>query len=715
MWYNNILELIGNTPLVAINKLNPAPKNVTLLAKLEFFNPGGSVKDRIGVAMIKTAEKDGRLKKDGLIVEATSGNTGIGLAMAAAVKNYRCIFTMPDWMSKDKELILRAFGAEVIRCPTAVPIDDKRGYKARAKSLAEQKKAFLPDQYSNPDNPRAHFEGTGPEIWRETGGKIDFIVIGIGTGGTATGTVKYLKQKNPNIKFIAPDPIGSVYSGKLGPFFVEGIGHIFFPKNVDLSLVDEFIRLPSQKAIEMAREITRKEGILAGPSSGAAIYAAAEIAKRLKGDKKYTIVAILPDSGERYLDYLYDDNFEVPLPPKHQTKKGFTTDAIHAFSRKYRERKALIPSISRSAIYTFGNVDEAAEIFSGSNRVKENRDKYVYARGNHPNQRQLEEIVTQLEEGTDAVAFSSGMAAITAFAQTLLKPADEVVASNVLYGDSHHLFAKVLAKWGVVTKFVDVTDTDAVQKVITAKTKLIYTETPTNPLLSIADIEKLSQLAHQHKAILAVDNTFASPYLQKPLKLGADVVIESTTKYLSGHSDALGGIVVAQNQDFIMQLWGTLFVTGAVLDPTAASLILRGIKTLSLRMERHCESADKIAKFLDSHLKVNAVYYPGLLSHPQHDLARVQMNGFGGIVSYEVKGGVEAGKKFVNNLKLFSLSVSLGAVESLVDHPASMTHKVIPREERVRAGISDGLIRLSVGIEDVEDLISDLQQAFRQI
>ncbi len=715
MWYNNILELIGNTPLVRINKLNPSP-HVNILAKLEFLNPGGSIKDRMAKAIIENAEKKGYLKKGGTIVEATSGNTGIGLAMAAAVKGYKCIFTQPDLMSKDKKKLMEAYGADIVTTPTRLEIDDPRSYKSQARSIAQKKKAYLADQYSNPANPKAHYETTGLEIWKETGGNIDYIVIGIGTGGTATGVVKFLKEKNPQIKFIAPDPIGSIYSGKLGPFFVEGIGHIFIPENVHLDMVDEFIRMDSKEAIEIARQITKNEGILAGPSSGAAMFAAIEIAKRFKNSKKHiTIVAIFPDSGERYLDYLYDEDFEIPLESLHETKKSFSTHALHAHLSPYQNHNALVPPTARSAIYKFSDVNEAANIFEGSNKVKENRSKYVYARGNHPNQRQLEELVTVLEGGVDAVAFSSGMAAITAFAQTLLAPNDEVIASNVLYGDSYRLFGSIMTKWGVKTHFVDITKIDRIKKLLNKKTKLIYTETPTNPLLQIADIKALGEIADEKKIIFAVDNTFASPYLQKPLKIGADVVIESTTKYLSGHSDALGGIVISEDQDFIMRLWGTLFVTGAVIDPQAASLILRGIKTLAIRMEKHCSNAQLIAKYLEKHPKVKKVYYPGLLSHPQHDLARTQMNGFGGIVSFEVKGGIEKAKKFVDNLKLFSLSVSLGAVESLVDYPAGMTHKVIPREERLKVGISDGLIRLSVGIEDVEDLIADLDQAFKNI
>ncbi len=714
MIYNNVLELIGNTPLVRINKLNTNPK-ATILVKLEYLNPGGSIKDRMAKALVEDAEAKGILKKGGTIVEATSGNTGIGLAMISAIKGYKTIFTQPDWMSKGKKKLMEAFGAEIVLAPTAVPIDDPRSYKSQAASIAKRLKAYLPDQYSNPANPKVHYETTGPEIWEATEGKIDYIVIGIGTGGTASGVVKFLKQKNPKIKFIAPDPIGSIYSGdKPGPFRVEGIGHVFIPKNVDLSIVDEFIRLPSKVAIDTAKKLTKCEGILAGPSSGAAVFAALEIAKRIKDNSK-TIVAILPDSGERYLDYLYDEDFEVMLPPKHETKRSFTTRAIHHHTKKYLEKNALVPSVTRSTIYTFANVDEAAKIFSGRNKAKENRSKYVYARGNHPNQRQLEEVVTELEGGVDSVAFSTGMAAISALTQTLLQSGDEVIASNILYGDSFHLLGKIFTKWGVKTTFVDIIDLEKVKKAITKKTKLIYTETPTNPLLTIADIEKLAQIAHAKKILLAVDNTFATPYLQQPLRLGADIVIESMSKYLSGHSDALGGIVIANDQDIIMDIWGTLFDTGGQIDAQAAWLILRGIKTLGLRVEKHCANAMSVAKFLSRHIKVEHVHYPGLLSHPQHDLARTQMNGFGGVVSFEVKGGIEAGKKLVNNLQLFSLSVSLGAVESLVNHPASMTHRVVPKEERLKAGITDGLIRLSMGIEDEEDIISDLNQSFEKI
>lgn len=708
----NILELVGNTPLVKINKLNPNPK-VTILAKLEYLNPGGSMKDRIAKTMIEGAEKTGKLKRGGMIVEATSGNTGISLAMAAAVKGYRTIFTQPDWMSKKKAMLLEALGAEVKRCETAVAIDDPRSYKSTAKRIAKENGGFLTDQYSNTDNPRAHYEGTGPEIWKDTDGKLDYIVIGIGTGGTATGTVKFLKEKNPKIKFVAPDPIGSVYSGKPAPFFLEGIGHVFMPENVHLDMVDEFVRLQSREAIEMAKKISKYEGILAGPTSGAALYAAIEVAKRLK--EPATIVAVFPDSGERYTDYLYNEDFEVPTVAKHETKKGFATQLLHSSPKEFKEKRGLVSPIHRSATYTFDNVDEAAKIFKGDNNEVDNRSKYVYARGNHPNQRELELLITKLENGTDAIAFSSGMAAIATLAQTVLSQGDEVVASNVIYGESFRLYGELVPKWGVKTTFVDVTDIEQVKKAITKKTKLLHIETPTNPLLTIADIEQLSKITKESGVLFVVDNTFITPYLQQPLTLGADVVVASTTKYLSGHNDALGGIVVARDQKLILDIWGTLFVTGAVIDPQAAWLIQRGMKTLPLRMEKHCANALTVAKYLAKHPKVKVVHYPGLLTHPQHDLARKQMNGFGGVLSFEIEGGIEKGKIFANSMKLFSLSVSLGSVESLVNHPASMTHSMIPREQRLKSGITDGLMRFSVGIEDVEDIIADIDQAFEKI
>lgn len=314
MWYKNILEVIGNTPLVRINKLNPNQK-VTMLAKLEFLNPGGSVKDRIGPFMVEKAEKEGKLKKGETIVEPTSGNTGVGLALVAAVKGYKTIFVMPDKMSEEKRNLLRAYGAKVLITPTAVSPEDPRSYYKVSDKLASQPGAYKPDQYSNPANPEAHYKTTGPEIWKQTEGKVTHVVIGIGTGGTITGVGRYLKEKNLKIKVIGVDPVGSIYfeyfkTKKFPKLFktykVEGVGEDFLPKTMDFSVVDEVISVSDKDCFLTARNLAEKEGILAGGSSGMALFAARRVAKKLK---KGLIVVILPDSGRNYLTKFYNDEW----------------------------------------------------------------------------------------------------------------------------------------------------------------------------------------------------------------------------------------------------------------------------------------------------------------------------------------------------------------------------------------------------------------------
>jgi len=316
MIYNNILELIGNTPLVKINKLNPNPE-VILLAKLEFFNPGGSIKDRIGLEMIESAEKRKILLKNGVVIEATgAGNTGLGLAITSAVKGYKTIFVIPDKVSEEKRNLLRAYGARVVVAPTSVPPEDKRSYyKVTEKLVKEIPNAFQPDQYKNPDNPKAHFMTTGPEIWKETKGKVTHVVVGMGTGGTITGIGRFLKKKNPKIKIIGVDPIGSIFyqyfrTGKypksLKTWKMEGIGEDFIPKTIDFSIVDEVIRVNDGQAFSTARKLAKSEGILIGGTSGAALYAAQKVSKKLK---QGLIVVIFPDSGRSYLSKFYNEEW----------------------------------------------------------------------------------------------------------------------------------------------------------------------------------------------------------------------------------------------------------------------------------------------------------------------------------------------------------------------------------------------------------------------
>ena len=315
MYYNNILELIGNTPLVKINKLNPNPK-VLLLAKLEFLNPGGSIKDRIGPFMVEKAEREGKLKKGGTIVEPTSGNTGVGLVLVAAIKGYKTIFVMPDKMSEEKRNLLRAYGAKVVITPTAVSPEDERSYyKVSDKLTRESYRGFKPDQYSNSANPEAHYETTGPEIWKETDGKVTHVVVGMGTGGTITGIGRFLKKKNTKIKIIGVDPVGSVYldyfkTGKMPRIFktykVEGVGEDFLPKTMDFSVVDDVIQVTDRDCFITARDLAQKEGLLAGGSSGMALFAARKVARKLK---KGLVVVILPDSGKNYLTKFYNDDW----------------------------------------------------------------------------------------------------------------------------------------------------------------------------------------------------------------------------------------------------------------------------------------------------------------------------------------------------------------------------------------------------------------------
>jgi len=312
-YYNDISQLIGNTPLVKLNKVIGNTK-ATVLAKLEFFNPGGSVKDRIAMAMIQDAERKGFLKPGATIIEPTSGNTGVGLAMVATLKGYKTIFTMPDKVSIEKELLLRAFGAEVVRCPTDVSPEDPRSYYKVAERLAEEiPNSFILNQYNNMSNPRAHFETTGPEIWRDTEGKITHFVAGIGTGGTISGVGRYLKNKNPNIRVIAADPEGSLYHhefygtrGDIHQYVVEGIGEDFIPATIDFDVIDEIVVVSDEEAFAMTRELVKKEGILAGGSSGAAVVAAVEIAKNL--DEEALIVVLLPDTGRNYLSKIFIEN-----------------------------------------------------------------------------------------------------------------------------------------------------------------------------------------------------------------------------------------------------------------------------------------------------------------------------------------------------------------------------------------------------------------------
>ena len=356
-------------------------------------------------------------------------------------------------------------------------------------------------------------------------------------------------------------------------------------------------------------------------------------------------------------------------------------------------------------------------IYATSTYVQETPGRvktFDYARVNTPTKEALETSLAALEEGNHGLVYASGLAAIqnTLF---LLKKGDHVVVSDDVYGGTRRLFQQIIENYGLEFSFVDMTDLQNIENAFRSNTKMVWIETPTNPLMKIIDIKKLSALAHNHNALSVVDNTFMSPYFQKPLKLDADIVVHSLTKYINGHSDVVAGAIVLSDDELHKRLQFLQYAVGAVTNSFDAWLVLRGIKTLGLRMKQHEYNAKKVAEFLESHDEVNKVIYPGLKSHPQHEIAKNQMTGFGGMISFEINGGFSSAKPFLENLRVFLLAESLGGVESLASHPASMTHASVPKDIREKLGLTDGLIRLSVGIEHIDDLIEDLDQALKKI
>jgi len=379
----------------------------------------------------------------------------------------------------------------------------------------------------------------------------------------------------------------------------------------------------------------------------------------------------------------------------------FGTKAIHAGVEPDPTTGAVMTPIYQTSTYA----QEAPGVHKG----------YEYARTQNPTRHALEQNLAALENGTEAFCFGSGMSAMDAVLR-MLNPGDEVIATNDLYGGSYRLLTKVYERFGVRSHFTDMTDPANVEALINSNTRLLWIETPTNPMLNIVDIKKVCALAQAHGVLTCVDNTFASPYLQNPLDLGADIVVHSATKYLGGHSDVVLGAVVVKDEKLGQELHFLQNAMGAVPGPHDCFLVLRGIKTLHIRVERACKNAKKVAKFLQTHPKVSKVYYPGLKDNPYHALAKEQMRGFGAMVSFDLlKDSFEDAIRVLSNTKVFTLAESLGGVESLIGHPATMTHASIPREERLKVGLTDSLIRLSVGIEDVEDLIEDLEQALVQL
>jgi len=391
-----------------------------------------------------------------------------------------------------------------------------------------------------------------------------------------------------------------------------------------------------------------------------------------------------------------------------KSQLGLNSRMIHGGEFENPLGSATVP-IYQTSTFIFENADHGARCFSGDD------DGYIYTRIGNPTIHALETLVADLEGGSDGIATSSGMAAVNTLYMALLSQGDHMISSAAVYGPSRVVMEQHWARFGVESTYVNTANPAEILAAFRPNTRLLYVETPANPTMDITDLRLCAKFAHDRGALLVVDNTFSSPYLQRPLELGADAVFHSMTKFLNGHADIVAGMIVAKDKALGKKLRGMMVNMGCNMDPHQAYLVIRGIKTLGIRIERSQQNAMKIARFLESHPKVAWVKYPGLESHPQHELAKAQMHGFGSMISFELKGGLEAGKVLMNNVKVAILAVSLGGVETLIQHPASMTHSKVSHEAKLKAGITDGLVRYSVGIEDIEDLIDDLKEGLEKI
>ncbi len=387
---------------------------------------------------------------------------------------------------------------------------------------------------------------------------------------------------------------------------------------------------------------------------------------------------------------------------------GFDTKLIHAGDFKDEFGSAVTP-IYQTSTFAFKNAQHGADLFAGKEKG------YIYTRIGNPTINTLEDKLAQLENGFRGVALASGMAAVSTLYAALLKTGDHMVSTGAVYGPSRAVMESIFADFGVESTYTDTSIMENIEKAIKPNTKLLYLETPANPTIQLTDIKAACEIAKKHNILVCVDNTFSSPVLQKPLDLGADIVLHSLTKFINGHADIVGGALIAKDADVYAKLRKAMTFMGGNMDPHQAYLVIRGVKTLSLRVERAQESAMKVAEYLENHPKIEWIKYPGLKSFAQHELAKQQMTGFGSMISFGVKGGLKAGKVVMDNVHLAKLAVSLGGVESLIQHPASMTHAGLSKEDRLSAGITDELVRYAVGIENVEDIIFDLDQALAMI
>jgi methionine-gamma-lyase len=393
---------------------------------------------------------------------------------------------------------------------------------------------------------------------------------------------------------------------------------------------------------------------------------------------------------------------------KHHEDLNFESKQVHAGQPHDEYGSAVVP-IYQTSTFRFRDADHGAACFAG------NEKGYIYTRIANPTIKALEDNITALEGGYGGIATSSGMAAATTLYMALLGRDQHIISTDAIYGPARSVIENHFSRFGVQYSYVDTSEPENIMNALRKNSKVLYIETPANPTMKLTDIQKCSEIAKENGLILVVDNTFCSPYLQNPLSFGADVVFHSVTKFINGHADVVGGIIITRTEELYKRIRPVMVSMGCCMDPHQAYLVLRGVKTLSLRLEKAQQNAVQIAEFLDNHPKVSWIKYPGLASHPQHELAAKQMRGYGSMISFGLKGGFDAGKRLMNSVKLATLAVSLGGVETLLQHPASMTHASVPGEEKLKAGITDDLVRYSVGIENIKDLITDLERALEKV
>ncbi len=389
-------------------------------------------------------------------------------------------------------------------------------------------------------------------------------------------------------------------------------------------------------------------------------------------------------------------------------KTGFNTKLIHAGAIDDRFGSATVP-IYQTSTFSFESAEYGAQCFTGE------RDGFIYTRIANPTIKALEQQIAVLENGYGAIAVSSGMAAVTTIYLALMSSGDHIVSTDAIYGPSRNVMEKQFSRFGFQSTYLDTTDIEAVKKAIRPNTKILYIETPSNPTMSVSDLKACAEIAHANNILLVVDNTFSSPYLQKPIDFGADIVFHSMTKFINGHADIVAGVIITKEQSIYTQLRNMMISLGCNMDPHQAYMVIRGLKTLAIRIDRAQENAAKVADFLEAHPKVAWVKYPGLKSHPQYEVSKKQMSGSGSMISFGLKSGFTGAKTLMNSVRLALLAVSLGGVETLIQHPASMTHSKVSPEDKLKSGITDDLIRFAVGIEDAADIIADLEQGLEKV